>query len=1490
MLKRLLFIVLITYFAIPAISQVQKFTVDAETFVSQIEERFSVVIGKKAGKEYADNFALFWNDPSTTDEVKNLIMETCNLMAVKRARPRPDYETYLRTVTAFYRSDLRDKNFDIWHMFISDLLKNKKYPLRNIIKQMKLAEGLVENHEIYSTPSVKWLFKTNDVNFNYEDKTFSIKFGKDDIICKSRNDSIVIFDTQGVIYPMKQLWKGNSGRITWERSGFPADKVYATFKNYQLAMNKSYFTIDTVEFYNKFYFDYALKGKLTHKVTVIHKPSSSLYPQFSSFDQRFLIKKIHPNINYEGGFSQNGAKFLGSGSSKSPATLTIYRNDTLFITAKSLYFSLLNDQIISKQTEIYIKLDSGFIYHPGLLFKYMAETNEVLLIRDGEGMSQSPYFDTYHNISIDVELIRWKMDEPWMDFKMITGSAENIAFFESLSYFREDFYNRLQGMDAIHPLQGLKNCYKFYGGGTFTAKDYAQYLGLPEHQIRQQVMNLSFFGFVGYNVNTDTIEIRQHLFDYLLFRLGKKDYDVIRFNSNTPANTPNAQLDLKSYDLKLNGVSSISICDHQNVVFFPKFERILLKKNRNFEFDGSINAGMMKLYGKDFKFSYDDFRIDMKNIDSLNMKVETDELDYFGKPVLQNVKNTITQLTGSLLIDAPDNKSGLKNNTSYPILKSTSKSFINFNKKDKKKDADDSESFSFTLEPFEMDSINQLKKQNFNFEGTFVSSIFPAFTEKLALRKDYSLGFKRKTPEEGYPVYGGKSTFKGAIDMTYKGLKGNGKLVYLNSTSTSDGFLFRPDKVSGLANEFVVTKQTEGVACPDVQAQHVKIEYYPKRDELKAKTRDELFTMFNKESQLNGKLKLTPEGLTGSGLLFMLRASLNAPRMEFGDHTIFADSSSFKLVGETEEAVSFSTSDLINSDVNFETREGVFTSMGLGERVIFSDNKYMSIITKFSWNMDLNKIYIGARGTKGNLFISLHKRQDSLMFYVPIAEYDSEKKLIIAEDVENIEVADANLFLKKHGVVKIRENAVMDPLDSVTIELGDTATFTHTIYDANVTITGRYEYWGHGKYNFVNGDGKEYTIPFKEIKADRKSKITTAEGEITDSSLITLNSHFEFKGKVNFDATRKFLYFDGGVRLLHECKNNGPRSYLQFISVIDPSNVKIPVGEEIYDLNKDKLFKDFFITKDTVRVYSSFLQRRDYYSDIPIINANGYLVYNNAINSFEIASESKLANPDTLGNIIRFDENKCSVIGDGRLDLGVPLGQVRTIATGTITDNREKKEISISALLGIDFFLDPKVNESLYTSLINSSAKTSDLKADIFKKRAAEFVGMKKADELESKRTMLGEIVDLPPELSSTITFSNVEIKWNKDKRCYQIDGKADLAYIKKFSLNQQVDVKAEITPQRAGSTFEMYLKADRDTWFFFSYKGGVMYILSSIPQFNSYIKESKADDRKHKSRVAGKSYIYMISPEGKMERFLRDFGVKVNYSEPDPAEDGSEQ
>ncbi len=1460
--------VFVVVFAINAFSQsnIDQFSDNQDNFIPTLQELFKSIADKKYAKEYLEDLTIFWEDTSITVEDKRSIINTCNLMAKKRARPIPDYITYLSTIRDFIKSSsISEDSYKAWNQAIIDLYKKKRYPLRKVNTLLEVTDNLLKQNVIYSTPSTSWKSDNNNWKLIYDKDLIGIFPGLR-LTCFSKNDSIHIYDTKGTFNYTTNIWKGDKGKVTWERSGFSADSVYATFDKFQIPFSEDNFELDTVQFYNYVYFDKPLSGSLKHKVMNIRNPESAIYPQFLSYQQRFSLDNIHPNINYEGGFAQNGAKFLGAGTDNKPAKITIMRHDTVFITATSQYFALRKDQILSTNTAIKIQLDTGYIYHPGLVFKLMANKNELDLIRNGEGLSVSPYFDTFHNVSIDVELIKWDMDKDYLQLKMLAGAAENHGSFESLSYYRESFYNELQGMDAIHPLQGLKDCSKMYGGKPFTAYDYAQYMHFPESEIRQQIIKLSFYGFIGYDVNTDVIEIRQRLYDYLDFRLGIKDYDVIHFNSNTPGRVDNAIMDLKNYDLSINGVKSISISDNQNVVFFPADEQILLKRNRNFIFDGALVAGMLNMYGEGFKFDYDKFKIEMKNIDSLRMQVQTGDLDYFGQSQLTYVHNTIEKLSGTLQIDKPDNKSGNKTYSEFPILRSTSDSYVYYDNPSIQNGKYDREKFYFQLDTFSMDSISALSRENFNFKGTFVSNIFPNIEHNLIVRKDYSLGFITDTPEKGYDIYDHRATYTAKIDLSNKGLIGDGTLKYLTSTSKSKNFTFLPEEAKGQAFAFEVEKRDEGVEYPDVTGNYTKISYKPFQDILESESQEEAFVMYNKEAQLNGKIFVSSNGATGKGTFLMPKANIKSPDMTFGGHAMMADSSDFNLVSGDMGDVSFNTTNLI-SNIDFSTRQGKFRSKSGGSAVDFTSNKFISYINEFSWDMDKNNIYMGTKGSKGNRFVSTHRKQDSLDFLVPIARFDVENKVIYAQEVKNIKVADANLLLSS-GDVTIRENAEIDPLDSTVIVLEDSVV-THKIYNSHVNIKGKHEYLGYGDFDYINGDGKTEKIQFNDIHVNEDEK-TTAEGKILEDDLFTFNKHFTFKGKTQLLSGVKDLTFDGGVQMLHQC-SGGPQTFTYFNASIDPNNVLIPIGEEPVNYDRKNIYRDFFITKDSSHVYSTFLQSREDYSDEPIITANGYLHFNEGSNAFEIASLEKINKPDTTGVLFSYSNSNCSVLGEGNLNFGVDLGEISYKNSGTILDDPKKDNIMVTAAMGLDFFFNDAATNIMVTTIASSTATDSKISNNTLQKRFAEWIGTTEAKKLVKLKDTQKELPEMIPAMNQMFTFGNIDWHFDNVKHQYIADCKADLTFIKNSVVNKQVDIKAEITRKRSGNSIEFLLQFDKDTWFYFTYKANLMQTLSSDQAYNSTVQTLDSDERKQK----GKPFSFILSPTSKLNRFLKEFDLE---------------
>ena len=147
-----------------------------------------------------------------------------------------------------------------------------------------------------------------------------------------------------------------------------------------------------------------------------------------------------------------------------------------------------------------------------------------------------------------------------------------------------------------------------------------KFSGYPVEQIKPYLMNLANKGFLFYNSVTDKVTVQEKFKNYVNAELKKGDYDVIRFQSKITQSLEdnsfivNSLLNLDSRELEIKGVNYISISDSQKVYIQPYGGLIKVKKNRDFDFSGKISVGLGRfiLFGQEFKFKYDDFKIDLK--------------------------------------------------------------------------------------------------------------------------------------------------------------------------------------------------------------------------------------------------------------------------------------------------------------------------------------------------------------------------------------------------------------------------------------------------------------------------------------------------------------------------------------------------------------------------------------------------------------------------------------------------------------------------------------------------------------------------------------------------------------------------------------------------------------------------------------------------------------------------------------------------------------
>lgn len=890
------------------------FSTDYNEFVDQMDDVFKTTGDKKKAADFIKQLRAYMADPNTDEILKNRIISDCNRLRAAKGRPFPNYYTCAQTYMMMDgNKKIEGANRAAWFAAADAKLAGKQRMLNKMGTFYTATQDYMDDYTLKRTPAVRWRYGECGASMRAEGEQLIIDIPTTRLVCISQGDSIEVLETRGTYYFDDARWEGDEGEVTWERCKLPRAQTNAKFGEYKIDMTKNAFEVENVTFVNTDYFAHPLYGTLEHKVTSRKTTLGNLYPKFHTTGERMEIKQIFKDIDYKGGFTQIGSSFLGSSTADQPAELDIYRKDTLFVVAKAGSFVFHPDKIESLQARIQIILDDEEITHQGLHFRYMDKKREVHMIRNNDGIARSLYYDSFHQVSMDIEYMRWRLDETEIELRMIDGAAKGYSLFESLSFYRENEYYRIQGMEMTHPFQHLADFWRYNGGQPFYLDDYAAYRMLPIAELRQQMFDYSFNSFIDFDSESGLITPKPRMFDYLQFRLGKKDYDVIKFESATEGNTPNGVLDLKNYDIRLNGVRGIAISDHQNVALYPTGGKVILKRNRDFKFDGRVDAGMLSLVGSGFYFSYENYRIELHQIDKLQLKVLSSDRDANGLPMLANVGNTISDLSGYLEIDQPDNKSGNKFYPKYPKLTSTKESYVYYDAPEIHDGQYKRDVFYFAVDPFVYEDINDIRPDNTNFAGVLHSGIFPPIRHDLTIRKhDLSLGFETETPPEGYPAYGGRATFYNKVDLSNRGLHGTGDLAYVTSRSSSQDFLFLPQETTGTTYDFTITKTTTGVTFPGVElgqkqsygegrTGETEICYRPMMDEMRvANTRGDFMMFPNPQAKsggydctLTGELTVTPSGLKGIGRTDMMMAKLEGEIMEFSDHTITADTSYF---------------------------------------------------------------------------------------------------------------------------------------------------------------------------------------------------------------------------------------------------------------------------------------------------------------------------------------------------------------------------------------------------------------------------------------------------------------------------------------------------------------------------------------------------------------------------------------------------------------------
>ncbi|MFO7851000.1 MAG: hypothetical protein ACQERS_07715 [Bacteroidota bacterium] len=1426
-----------------------------------------------------NDFVTAWDSTLVKPTSRSLIIASSKNIEGKRMRPTPHFIDFINTLMTFINYDVDTEEFNIWLEGLVSLSQDPSIRVSDIASFIRSASRLIRENIIHSTNSVTWKTTSNRFTF-INDSAFIVKIPESDILCYVQRDSTIIHDTQGSYDPVSKIWRGKGGVINWSKAGYPANDVYAKLGPYMVDLSSPAFEIDSVLFTNDTYFDEPVYGKLSDRAIHISRPENARYPKFETYQKTFFLKDLYEDIDFTGGLAFEGAVVNGTGSAFQPAIMKMYRNDTLCVKAEAQSFIFNKESIQTQSTSFTLYLNEDSIFHSDIAFSFNVPEREINTFKSRYPTSKSPYFNSYHKMDMYFDYLSWDMDEPIITLSRSRGASIGQAYFESSSYFSEQEFLELMGIDDHHPLLRLKEFTEWYYNETFPIEELARYMNQPTEYVMALCVDLTNKGFLFFDRVNNEVTIKQKLYDYINAFGKRKDYDVMSIFSETRNPLDNARLDIDSYKMNIEGVPGIFLSDSQNVHIYPYDRSIELEKNRAFEFNGVVHAGMITVFGNEFKFDYDTFKIELNRVDSIMLSVETDEVDERGRALARKIEDLIQMTNADLLIDHPNNKSGLASMEQYPIFYAYSESYVFYDKIPDLKGVYPQSDYFFQLEPFTFENTDRLRPSDLDLKGTFHGGkILEPMDQTLTLQHDNSLGFTYNIPEEGIDVYGGKARVFNTIEMSNLGLKSKGSLNYLSASVESDEFNFFPDSLLASTKKITIASNT---VFPEVITDETNIKWYPESDEFYIKPVNNVkFSMFNNGTILDGELLLKSTGLSGSGMINLKDSYLEGNNFSFKPTAISTDSASYNLKSVSGSGFAFIADDA-GINIDFEKQKSTFSLNTDSSVVKFPEVNYICTMTDFEYDMQDKALSMTQKGKEETelmkpdellrqdlnaleepSFFSTHMSNDTISFSASTGEYLVEDEKIIANNVNYIPVADA-LIQPENGTLRINKGAKTDPLQNAIIAINN----RHLIHDASVDILRSTRYKASGIYDYIDEAGTIQPVNFDEIVVD--SLRSEGRGRIPRYENFMLSPNFTFQGDVSFTNDNKDLYFLGSAGIVHNCDNIGSLP-MRFENHISPDNVMIPMDEKPRDITGTLITVGSYITIDSTHIYSAFLSPAKSWSDNPLVKARGYIIYDKEDGKYKVADKEKLANPMLPGSLITFDRNTCEVYSEGPVNLGVDYGLLDISSAGNVIHKTDSNQVELDVILALDFhFSEPALKIMADEIRFIPTLEPVDVSSNEYNRAMQNLIGSEAAARLKEDMDLFGMSRSLPDDFQPELVLNDLKLVWNQEYQSYRSEGKIGIGFIGTQAMNIYIDGLVEFQKRRSGDIFDIYLKIDDATWYWFSYTRGVLMALSGNNSFNLTLTEERTGERRHPDHSVRTPYTYMVGVQDRLDNFLR--------------------
>jgi hypothetical protein len=1319
-----------------------------------------------------------------------------------------------------------------------------------------------------------------------------IKIYNADISITSPFDTLRLKNTSGSFIIKTEEFLGTEAFYDWP-AGFQEIKgAKVVLKEFTFRTHlPELWTSKAVLLYPNMFQD-SLAGVFRYKSKKWRSYDKKYFPQFTSNLSDKEISIPGENVYYKGGLSIIGGKLYGTSISENPGLIKIADHSGHAITSEAVKYVFKDSTIFSHRSSVVIHHGSDSIFHPAVQFDFDVVNRKLILLKEKGAYKHTYYHSSLLDMEFKTDLVQWDLNSDSIHISIMNGRNIIPAVFESEEYFNPITYQKMTGLFGFHPVMVVVDYGRKINGKTFNIKELEKTYPVNAKILHSAIIFLKQNGFIAFDNQTGDITLKRKVYHYALSNAKKKDYDNILISSLSTGKA-NAIFDIVKEELYVSGVKDIFVTPNLDVRITPDSSKVTLLRGKDMRFNGTVNAGDFQYKGHDFMFEYNQFLLRMPVIDSIRIQIPDRDSTATKEDTQKTaLKNHITETSGVLYINKPNNKAGFKKYAQYPYFVSESDAIVYFDSPEILNGAYD-RSIKFIIPPFEIDSINRADETGIGFEGRFIGGgILPDFDEKLSIMPDKSLGFKHKIPTEGYALYGGEGVVYNDLSLDQSGLKANGKIDYRTTTIHSDDFIFYMDSVTAIGSGGIIKEgDYDGASYPEAILGAYSMLWLPLKDSMYIENVDEPFRFYNSTASLIGKANITAKGVFGSGTMLSRGSKSVSSEFEFSQLFYSARHAKFEILTDEDGKPAMLGDDI---SMNFDLTQNIADvhpeQIGVAA-ISFPYAQMKTSITDAVWYLDSAKITMSKPENvklESSYFYTTREELDSLAFNASSATYDINSFELNVKGIPYIKVADAEI-IPDNNETTILANSELQQFKNAKLKI-DTLNEYHNLYDGDIKILSRNKFEGSATYELVTAANDTFAIKFESfelqefpIGKDETIQMTVSGGSVAESQNLQMAPGFLFKGSTTMYADKKKLELNGLTKLNIKSIPDYDH-WIQFAQSGDSTDVSIDLASA---LTEEGSAIDAGLIYDNIsyNVYSSFVQNRNRAEDVYLFKAEGALTYDYTSDNYFIETPSKSALNSYAGKTFIYNDQTKSVIFEGPIDFTKNTENFSLKAAVLGSAKPDSSFYAMDAFLAFQMSLHKSVTDAMSFDVLDIIER---LGADVAHSNSVEviyklsnMVGDTPAKEYEN-----GSLSDYIPmfatgaQLEKTIVISNVDLRWSPNQRSWYNTSKLGFSNILKNDINASIDGFIEIKKSdTGGDIIHLFLQVAPATWFYFGYNDGRLSMFSSNPDFNAMVTEHS-----NIGKTAFGEYTTVIGDEVEVVKFINDFrfnhyGIAEEYN-----------